>query len=115
MTRHCNIGGCTKAARPGRRICSTHRHRLARYGDPHFTQWTVADEADVELIIAEQRPSPGLTRLERIKVGQGLSQIGLPATEIARILGVTERTVYRWRSKPTPASPVRRTEEGAAA
>ena len=104
MPRPCNITGCTRTARPGRRICDPHRMRLYRHSDPHFTTWTVADDHDVQLIIQEQRPAPGLTRLERVKVAHGLTEHGLPAHEIARILGVTERTVYRWRTRePTAA------------
>ncbi|MFI1166514.1 helix-turn-helix domain-containing protein [Streptomyces sp. NPDC020801] len=104
MSRHCTIDDCTKTARPGRRICQMHRQRLARHGDLHFTEWTVADDTDVELIVAEQRPSPGLTRLERVMVARGLTDHGLPASEIARILDVTERTVYRWRAEDRSAA-----------
>jgi len=99
MHRHCRITNCTTTARPGRRLCSKHKQRIALHGDPHFTEWTVADDHDVQLIIAEQRPAQGLTRLERVLVAQGLTTQGLPAEEIARILGVTPRTVYRWRSE----------------
>jgi DNA-directed RNA polymerase specialized sigma24 family protein len=99
MHRRCRITECTTPARPGRRLCSKHQQRIALYGDPDFTQWTVADPHDVAAIIREQRPTQGLTRLERILVAQGLTEHGLPADEIARILGVTPRTVYRWRSK----------------
>jgi DNA-directed RNA polymerase specialized sigma24 family protein len=99
MTRLCRITNCPKAARPGRRLCDLHRVRLYRHRNPHFTTWTVADDTDVAAIIREQRPAPGLTRLERVLVARGLTAHGLPAEEIARILGVTPRTVYRWRSK----------------
>jgi hypothetical protein len=98
--RHCRITDCRKPARTGRHICDRHRTRLTRHGDPHHTEWSVADDHDVAAIIREQRPAPGLTRLERVKVGRGLSGLGLTAEEIARILGVTPRTVYRWRATP---------------
>lgn len=101
--RHCRIDGCPTPAAKRRHVCYRHYHRIRRYGDPHFTQWTVADDHDIATVIREQRPDVGLTRLERVKVGQGLSDLGLPATEVARILGVTERTVYRWRAT-TPAA-----------
>lgn len=99
MTRHCRITDCSNEARPGRRICHKHRIRIARHGSPDYTEWTVADDYDVQLIIQEQRPAQGLTRLERVKVARGLTNLGLPADEIARILTVTPRTVYRWRSQ----------------
>lgn len=97
--RHCRITNCPKPARTGRRICDLPRVRLHRHRDPHFTEWTVADDTDVESVIRDARPAPGLTRLERIKVARGLNDHGLPASEIARILTVTPRTVYRWRSE----------------
>lgn len=97
--RHCRITGCHNNAIRGRRLCSRHKQRIAIHGDPHFTTWTVADDHDVQALIREQRPTTGLTRLERVLVAQGLTTHGLPATEIARILGVTERTVYRWRAR----------------
>lgn len=99
MHRHCRITDCTTRSIPGRRLCSKHKQRIALHGDPHFTQWTVADDSDVQLIIEQQRPAPGLTRLERIRVARGLTEHGLPATEIARIVGVEPRTVYRWRAQ----------------
>jgi hypothetical protein len=97
--RHCRINHCTNTPRPGRRICFKHRTRITRHGDPDFTEWGVADDYDVATIIREQRPADGLTRLERVRVAQGLTQLGLPAEEIARILAVTPRTVYRWRTR----------------
>mgnify|MGYP001612675365 CR=1 FL=1 len=102
ITRPCRITDCPKPARTGRHLCDLHRLRLYRHRDPHFTTWTVADDHDVQALIREQRPADGLTRLERVKVAQGLTEHGLPAHEIARILNVTERTVYRWRTT-TPA------------
>jgi len=97
--RHCRIDQCTNRPITGRRLCSGHKKRIALYGDPDFTQWTVADDQDVAAIIRAQRPAPGLTRLERVLVAQGLTAHGLPAEEIARILAVTPRTVYRWRAR----------------
>jgi hypothetical protein len=98
MTRTCRIDDCTNTARPSRRLCYMHRTRIARHGDPDFTEWTVADEYDVELIVEQARPVEGLTRLERVMVARGLTTRGLPAEEIARIVGVDPRTVYRWRA-----------------
>lgn len=103
MPRHCHITNCTNEARAGRRICGLHRQRIWRHGDPHFTEWTVADDHDVQTLIREQRPAEGLTRLERVLVARGFTDHGLPASEVARILGVTERTVYRWRAQDRAA------------
>ncbi|GGS41292.1 hypothetical protein GCM10010221_45100 [Streptomyces parvus] len=99
MNRQCSVDGCTRQARPQRRLCHGHRARVARYGDPHFTQWGTADPVDVELIVTEQRPAEGLTRLERVLVARGLTERQVPAAEVARIVGVDKRTVERWRSR----------------
>jgi hypothetical protein len=104
MSRACVIEDCVNQARPGRRICHMHRHRLARHGDPRFTEWTVADEFDVEVVVEQARPVEGLTRLERVMVGRGLSRRGMPAAEVARIVGVDPRTVYRWRAEDRQAA-----------
>ncbi len=99
MRRQCRITDCTTPARPGRHLCTRHKYRLARYGDPHFHTWHVADEHNVAVIVHDRRPARGLTRLERVQVARGLTAHGLPAHEIARILAVTPRTVYRWRAQ----------------
>lgn len=99
MTRRCNIDDCSNPARSGRRICCMHRTRLWRHQDPHFTEWTVADEYDVELLVADPRPVEGLTRMERVMVARGLTEREMPAEEIARIVGTTPRTVHRWRAE----------------
>ncbi|MBE4735746.1 helix-turn-helix domain-containing protein [Streptomyces caniscabiei] len=100
--RHCRIDQCPTPAAKGRRVCYRHQTRIRNHGDPHFHTWHVADDHDVQTVIQQQRPTGGLTRLERVLVAQGLTDLGLPAEEIARILAVTPRTVYRWRAR-TPA------------
>ena len=97
--RHCRITNCTNPPRRRCHYCHAHLRRRRLYGDFHFTQWGTADDHDIQTVIRNQRASTGMTRLERVKAGQGLTQLGLPADEIARILGVTPRTVYRWRSQ----------------
>ena len=99
MNRRCHITDCPKPPRPGCRYCYGHLQRRRIHGDFHFHTWKTADDQDVQTIIREARPAPGLTRLERIQVAKGLTEHQLPATEIARIVGVTPRTVYRWRSE----------------
>ena len=102
--RHCRITDCPTPAAKRRHNCYRHYHRNRRHGDPHNTTRTVADDQDVATIIREQRPTQGLTRLERVLVAQGLTNLGLPAEEIARILAVTPRTVYRWRAQQRTAA-----------
>jgi hypothetical protein len=61
-------------------------------------QWhnTTADDLEVELVVAERRPTEGLTRLEQRLVTRELRDRDVPGTEIARIVGVDPRTVWRW-------------------
>lgn len=99
MSTRCRLDDCTRPPRPGCHYCHGHLRRRRLYGNFHFTQWGTADDHDVDAIVREQRPAPGLTRLERVKVARGLTDHGLPADEIARILAVTPRTVYRWRAE----------------
>lgn len=98
MSRLCRIDGCTTPAAKQRSLCYRHHHRIRRHGDPDFTTWTVADPDEVELLVRHPRPVHGLTRLERRLVARGLTERRMPAEEIARLLHVEPRTVYRWRA-----------------
>ncbi|MFE7780328.1 helix-turn-helix domain-containing protein [Streptomyces nigrescens] len=97
--RPCSIDDCTTSAAPRRTVCHKHRTRLNRYGDADFTQWTVADDMDVKLLIEQQRVPDGATRLERRLIAVGLSERGLSAERVADIVAVAPRTVHRWRAK----------------
>lgn len=98
-TTTCRIDDCDKTRAHHSTVCQTHRQRIRKWGDPHFTQWGTADMQDVELIIRDRRTGAGLTRLERVLVARGLAEREVPAHEVARIVGVNQRTVERWRSK----------------
>ncbi|MGW7636028.1 helix-turn-helix domain-containing protein [Streptomyces decoyicus] len=97
--RECSIDDCTTTAAPRRTVCHKHRTRLNRYGDPDFTQWTVADDMDVQLLIEQQRVPDGATRLERRLIAVGLSERGLSAERVAEVVAVAPRTVHRWRAQ----------------
>lgn len=99
MTTECRIEGCHRPRLRHRTICQTHVSRLRRHQDPDFLQWSTADDYDVDLIVRERRPAEGLTRLERVMVARGLTERDVPAREVARIVGVTTRSVERWRSE----------------
>jgi DNA-binding CsgD family transcriptional regulator len=96
--RPCRIPDCTTPAGDHKTVCHKHRHRIRHHGDPHFNTWTTADPTEVELLIHNPRPATGLTRLEQRLIAQGLTARGTTAAEIARLLHVTPRTVYRWRA-----------------
>lgn len=97
--RPCSIDDCTTTARPQRHLCDMHRQRLHRWGATDFTQWTIADDLDVELLIDQQRVPEGATRLERQLIAVGLSNLGMSAERVADIVAVAPRTVHRWRAK----------------
>ncbi|MEU8682929.1 helix-turn-helix domain-containing protein [Streptomyces sp. NPDC048611] len=97
--RKCRIDHCTTSAAPRRTLCHKHRTRLNRYDDPDFTQWTVADDVDVRLLIEQQRVPKGVTCLERRLVAVGLSERGMSAERVAGVVGVAPRTVHRWRAQ----------------
>ncbi|WP_405461541.1 hypothetical protein OG786_29140 [Streptomyces sp. NBC_00101] len=99
MSRLCRIDDCDRPARPQRTLCVRCRERQRRSGDPTVTQWGTADEFDVRIIVEEKRPAEALTRLERVLVARGLTDRQVPASEVARIVGVDKRTVERWRSR----------------
>jgi hypothetical protein len=96
--RPCRITGCTKTAEHHRTVCRMHRSRIRRHGDPGFSQWGTADPDDVELAASDRILLPGMTRLERIQLGLKLTAARTSAAEIARIVGVTPRTIHRWRA-----------------
>lgn len=110
MNRQCRHDGCTRPAPKNARQCDSCRQRIYRARHPRESAWSIADETDVQLIVEQPRPVDGLTRLERVLVARGIDR-RLPAAEIARVVGVSTRTVYRWRTE-LPASALR---EGAAA
>lgn len=99
MQRPCRIDDCERPAIHHRTICSTHRERLRNWGDPDFTQWTTADDMDVQLLIEQQRVPEGATRLERRLIAVGLSERGLTAERVAEVVAVAPRTVHRWRAQ----------------
>lgn len=88
MSRTCR--DCPRPAAPKRRQCYSCAKRIPA--------WAVVDETDVELIVDQPRPVDGLTRLERVLVARGLSAKDLTAGQIAEVVGVSARTVYRWRA-----------------
>jgi DNA-directed RNA polymerase specialized sigma24 family protein len=102
--RPCRIEGCGRAAAHHKTVCHLHHRRLVRYGDPHFTQWTAADEHDVDVVARERRPVSGLTRLEQRLVALKLTAADASAAEIADLLGVSPRTVHRWRANERQAA-----------
>jgi hypothetical protein len=61
--------------------------------------WTTADDYDVELVVRDRLPDWGLTRLGRRLAARKLAEIETPVEEVAELIGVDTRTVYRWRAE----------------
>ncbi|MFE0845319.1 helix-turn-helix domain-containing protein [Streptomyces rochei] len=61
--------------------------------------WATADEQDIEFVVRDRLPDWGLTRRGRRIAAQQLTERDASAEEIAELIGVTPRTVYRWRAE----------------
>lgn len=92
-----------------------HQSRLRTHGttdDPR----THTNDHDIDIAVEDRRPSPDLTPADRRVASRRLTNLGISAAEIARILCVTERTICRYReadradrgAEPVPASRARR-------
>ncbi|WP_330173033.1 helix-turn-helix domain-containing protein [Streptomyces sp. NBC_01498] len=94
----CAVPGCPRTPGGRRTLCSTHRTRQWRHGDPH-QKATPPDALAIDMAVANRSPLPGMRPAERRAAGVRLTELGLPANEIARIFQVDPRTVHRWRSQ----------------
>lgn len=63
---------------------------------------TDIDLIAVERAITGRQPVPALSRDEQRYAAHLLTQAGAGAVEIAGLLGITDRTVNRWRNEPPP-------------
>ncbi|MGR6538856.1 helix-turn-helix domain-containing protein [Streptomyces rochei] len=61
--------------------------------------WSTVDEQDIEFVVHDRLPDWGLTRRSRRIAAQQLTERDASAEEIAELIGVTPRTVYRWRAE----------------
>lgn len=98
MSRPCRIDGCPRNAAPRRRICWTHKNRLYRRRDPHLKLRALTHPEDIPPVVEDRLPDHGLTFSDRRTAATQLASQGAHASEIAALLGVTERTVYRWQA-----------------
>lgn len=101
MTRPCCVPNCPNNAAHHRRLCHAHRYRWENYRDFNHHEWTTADTAGITEAAHARRLPTRITRVERQLLGLTLTDLGLPASEIARIIRVSPRTVTRWRSNRT--------------
>jgi DNA-binding CsgD family transcriptional regulator len=65
---------------------------------------TDQDTDDIRAVVHDRLPDTGLSRTARRTATQQLTAAGARAPEIARLLGVHERTVYRYRAADRTAA-----------
>jgi DNA-directed RNA polymerase specialized sigma24 family protein len=98
-TRGCRIPECPRGAAHHKTLCHAHRIRQWRHGDPTLTAATTPlDDIALDAAVRNRQAPTGLTLRERRATAILLTDRGLPASEIARILSVSPRTVHRWRA-----------------
>lgn len=66
--------------------------------------WQTADDYDIELVVEDRLPDWGLTRLGRRIAARRLAEREAPVEEVAELIGVDPRTVYRWRAEDRKAA-----------
>lgn len=57
------------------------------------------DQLAITTTVENRRAAPGLRLRERHAIARQFTALNLPAAEIARILGVSPRSVHRWRAR----------------
>ena len=66
--------------------------------------WQTADDYDIELVVSERLPDWGLTRLGRRIAARQLAERDASVEEVAGLIGVDPRTVWRWRREERQAA-----------
>lgn len=65
---------------------------------------STTDADDIRAVVQDRLPDSGLSRTARRTATRQLTAHGARAAEIARLIGVTERTVYRYRAADRDAA-----------
>lgn len=98
MNRPCRIDGCRNTAIPRRTVCGPHKYRLNRQAHACIDLRAETEPDRIPPVVEDRLPDWGLTLADRRTAARELRERGVRAGEIARLLGVTERTVYRWHA-----------------
>ena len=61
--------------------------------------WATADEDEIAFVVEARLPDHGLTRLGRRIAARRLAERDASVDEVAELIGVDTRTVYRWRAE----------------
>lgn len=98
MSRPCRIPNCTRNAAPHRLICWTHKNRLHRHQNPELKLRNITDPDTIPPVVEDRLPDHGLTYRDRRTAARLLTEQGAPVEEIAALIGVTPRTIWRWKA-----------------
>lgn len=66
--------------------------------------WSTVDEQDIDFVVQDRLPDHGLTRASRRIAARKLAERNAPVDEVAQLIGVDLRTVWRWRREDREAS-----------
>ncbi|WP_030744503.1 helix-turn-helix domain-containing protein [Streptomyces sp. NRRL F-5135] len=90
--RPCRTPGCGRSSVKWRTVCWTCKSRAYRRAR------ATPDPVAVDRAVHDRYAPAGMTRPERRAAALQLTDLGLSAAEIGRIVHVTPRTVSRWRT-----------------
>lgn len=66
--------------------------------------WSTVDDTDISFVVHDRLPDHGLTRAGRRIAARQLAERNVPVDEVAGLVGVDPRTVYRWRREDRQAA-----------
>lgn len=61
--------------------------------------WSTAADDEIAFVVEDRLPDWGLTRLGRRVAARQLAERDASVEEVAGLIGVDPRTVYRWRAE----------------
>lgn len=66
--------------------------------------WSTTDDLDIDFVVHDRVPDHGLTRASRRIAARRLWERNVTVDEVAGLVGVDPRTVYRWRREDRQAA-----------
>jgi len=66
--------------------------------------WSTVNDDDIAFVVEDRLPDHGLTRLGRRIAARQLAERDAPVDEVAELIGVDRRTVWRWRAEERQAA-----------
>ncbi|MFC9891512.1 helix-turn-helix domain-containing protein [Streptomyces pilosus] len=66
--------------------------------------WSTVEDLDIDFVVQERLPDHGLTRASRRIAARQLAERNASVEEVAGLIGVDPRTVWRWRREDRNAA-----------